>query len=277
MKKVSVIIPVYNEQNSISECLESLKHQTYENLEIIIVDDGSTDKTNEIVKKFKVSLLVQNHKGPGVARNLGAEKADGDILVFVDADMTFDKNFVKDLVAPILENQTIGTFSKNEYVSNADKIWSYCWNINRNAPKNKMLPTNYPDKAPVYRAILKKEFVKVGGFELSGDYTDDWSLSEKLGKKSTVANGAIYYHKNPETFSEVWQQASWIGKNRFMTSTYSRKFKSLVMHSLPVSIFIGIFKSVLRVYPPFFIFKIFYDFSIFLSVVKSFGKITFFK
>src|SRR3989344_8477717 len=126
--KVSVIIPVYNEEKVIQYCLESLKNQTFRDMEIIVVDDGSTDRTQELVKG--VMLLIQDHKGPGEARNFGAKQAKGEILVFVDADMTFDKDFIKELIKPIITEKSKGTFSKDEKVSNWDNIWAKCWNIN---------------------------------------------------------------------------------------------------------------------------------------------------
>src|SRR4030043_470501 len=152
---VAVVIPVYNEEKVIRNCLQSLQKQNYTPVEIIVVDDGSTDKTLKIIGNWKLEignliLLKQNHLGPGPARNLGASKAKGEILVFVDADMTFDKDFIRDLVKPILEGKTIGTFSKNEMVSNKDNPWSICWNINRNVPNDQMLPVSYPNEAPVF-------------------------------------------------------------------------------------------------------------------------------
>src|SRR3989344_828131 len=107
-KLVSAILPVYNEEKTIGDCLKSLFKQTYKSLEIILIDDGSTDQTPQLIKRYreknpsipKIVILNQNHKGPGTARNLGAKYARGEILVFVDADMTFDKNFIKDLITP---------------------------------------------------------------------------------------------------------------------------------------------------------------------------------
>ena len=78
---ISVVIPTYNEEKDIGLCLSSLKEQSYKNLEVIVVDDGSTDKTREIVKKFKkIKLIEGEHKGPGFSRNIGARHAKGDIL-----------------------------------------------------------------------------------------------------------------------------------------------------------------------------------------------------
>ena len=274
-KLVSAIIPVYNEQKDISDCLDSLEKQTYKPIEVIVVDDGSTDKTLDILSSFrptsfKLIVLKQHHAGPGVARNYGAEKSSGEILIFIDADMTFDKNFLRDITLPILQGKTIGTFSKNEVVKNHDNIWSICWNINKNLPPDRMLPKNYPDKAPVFRSILREKFDEVGGFDETGEYTDDWSLSRKLKVRSTVVDGAIYYHKNPPTLKEVWQQARWIGKSEFISGTFLRKIRSLVKYNLLASLIIGIYKSVLSNQPSFIIFKLIYDQAIFISVIKSF-------
>jgi len=269
---ISIIIPVYNEEEVIGDCLKSLLRQSYKPLEIIIVDDGSTDGTIKKILKFNVKVLKQLHKGPGSARNLGSKKAKGEILVFVDADMTFDKNFIRDLVSPILAGKTIGTFSRNEMVKNSENIWSICWNINRNVPPERMLPVNYPDKAPVFRAILKKEFDKVGGFDVTGEYTDDWSLSRKLNTKSTVASGAVYYHMNPSSILEVWKQTRWIGKNEFISGTLLRRLKSVALYSIPFSIVIAFSKSLQKLNLHFFIFKLIYDFAVFNSVLRSFLK-----
>lgn len=285
MKKVSLIIPVYNEEKAIKACLESLFKQSYKNIEIILIDDGSTDNTRQVITNYpstslraskskitNLKLLHQQHKGPGVARNLGASKSTGEILVFVDADMTFDKDFIKDLVQPIINGKTIGTFSKNEMVSNDKNPWSVCWNINRGVPADRMLPGNYPNFAPVFRAILKSEFNRVGGFETTGQYTDDWSLSQKLGAKSTAAPGAIYYHTNPSTLKEVWHQARWIGKNSFLSGNVLRIIKSFLLYNPTASVIIGLYKSTKYKNFQFLIFKLTYDLAVLTSVIKSFSS-----
>ncbi len=279
---VSVIIPTYNEEKSIEDCLESLSKQSFKDLEVIIVDDGSTDNSKIKIQnaklQFKIQnlkLLEQNHFGPGVARNLGASKTSGEILVFVDADMVFDKDFVKNLVAPIISGKSIGTFSKDELVLNKDNFWSKAWNINKNLPINRMHPKNYPDTQPVFRAILKKEFIKAGGFTPIG-YVDDWTISEKLGVLATVAPGAIFYHRNPETLIEVWNQARWIGKSEYK----KRKIKneslmrlvSIIRYSLPFSLIHGI-SGATKIGPSFLVFKIIYDLAVEVSLIRSiFGE-----
>src|SRR3989304_7279664 len=132
MTKLSVIIPTFNEEGSIAGCISSLKNQNYPDLEIIAVDDGSEDRTRGILKGSGVKVLREKHKRPGAAMNLGAKHASGEILIFIDADMTFDKNFLRNLVKPILAGKAKGTFSKYEYVSNWENVWARCWNINQN-------------------------------------------------------------------------------------------------------------------------------------------------
>ena len=268
-KLVSIIIPAYNEEEVIGNCLKSLEKQSYRPLEVIIVDDGSSDNTLKIAKKFNIPVLKQNHQGPGPARNLGASIAKGEILVFADSDMTFDKDFVKDLTKPIIEGKTIGTFSKNEFVANKNDIWSKCWNVNRGWQNDRLFPKNSPDTSPVFRAISKKEFDKVKGFDSHGEYTDDWSLSEKLNKKAILAKDAIYYHSNPSTLIEVWKQAKWFSTNKFISGNLWRKVKSLVFYSLPMSLTIGLFKGVKSKTFTFVLFKNWFDLAVWHTVLKS--------
>ncbi len=269
--KISVIIPTYNEEDVILDCLNSLSKQSLQNFEVIVVDDGSTDKTLQVlselkINNYKLKILKQEHKGAGSGRNLGAKHAKGDILVFVDSDMTFDKNFLKMLVKPILAGKSKGTFSKDEYVSNWNNIWSKCWNKNEGWIDKKRHPKNYPDRQKVFRAILKSEFDKVDGFT-AGGYNDDWSLSEKLGYEATLAEKAIFFHKNPSTLKEIYNHAKWVGKRKYKFGLLGY-LVGLVRSSLPVSIVVGILRSTYYFLPTYLIFKIVYDFGIFVGILN---------
>src|SRR4030042_2819673 len=267
--KLSIIIPTYNGKGVLENCIESLGDQSYKDFEIIVVDDGSTDGTLEILGNLKKSLsnfefTKQNHKGPGAARNLGASAAKGEILVFVDADMTFDVNFLERLTGPIIEGKTKGTFSKEEYVSNWENVWARCWNINEEWEERRRHPQNYPDYQPVFRAILKSEFDKVGGFT-PGGYDDDWSLYGKLGYEAQNAPGAVFYHKNPSSPGEVFRHAKWVGKRKYKMGNMGY-LVALVRSSLPVSAVPGFYKGIRNNYLIFVIFKIVYDFGVFVGV-----------
>jgi len=284
--KISVIIPVYNEEKLILKCLESLGEQSSSDFEVIVVDDGSTDQTVKLIEDFqitnypalpaggksRITLLHQKHKGPGAGRNYGALKAKGDILVFVDADMTFAHDFIKKLTLPIIKDQNKpagrrGTFSKDEYVSNWDNLWVRCWNINEGWEEKRRHPRDYPDKQKVFRAILKSEFDKVGGFDVNRGYNDDWSLSEKLGYEAEIVRDAVFYHKNPDTLKEVFVQSKWVSKREYKFGLFGSVL-ALVRASLPFSILIGIYKSIINCSVRFLIFKIISDFGLFIGIVE---------
>lgn len=262
--KLSIIIPTYNEQKYIEDCLKTLTVQTYSNYEIIVVDDGSTDKTLDKIKNFKVKLLQQKHKGPALARNLGAKESIGEILVFLDADMIFAPDFLEKLVRPILDGIAIGTFSKEEYVSNWDNVWARCWNFNNGIFTNRRHPDNFPDESEVFRAILRKEFLKVNGYDDLG-YTDDNSLSIKLKKKAIVAKGAIYYHANPASIKEIFRDAKWFGKRE--------SFKPSFIDCLKLNPFWSIKSVIKRVIKyrnfHFILFKIVLDFGILCGAIQK--------
>jgi len=264
---ISIIIPTYNEEGDIMACLESLFSQSVKDFEIIIVDDGSTDGTlSEIsILGNKVKVLKQKHLGAGSARNLGAKEAEGEILIFVDADMTFSKNFIEKLVKPIKKRKLRGTFSKEEFVANWHNVWARNWNLNEGWEAKKRHPKDYPDTQWVFRAILRSEFERVGGFD-PGGYTDDWSLGKKLGYKAEKAPGAIFYHKNPETLGEIFAQAKWVGKRKYKLGSLGN-FIALFRASLPISLIIGLFKSIIKLTPSFVVFKVVYDFGLFLGIL----------
>jgi glycosyltransferase involved in cell wall biosynthesis len=267
--KTSIIIPTYNEASVIGECLKSLSGQSYRDFEVIVVDDGSTDNTWKILSeirnsKFEIRKLHGTHTGAGSARNFGAKHAKGGILVFVDADMTFDKNFLSDLIKPIEEGKSKGTFSKNEYVSNWSNAWARCWNINEGWEEKKRHPKSYPDHQSVFRAILRSEFDKVGGFT-PGGYDDDWSLSKKLGYEAVAVPGAVFYHKNPLSLAEIYKHAKWVSKRTYKFGIIGY-LVALVRSSFPVSLCVGLYKSFVNFNLQFTVFKVIYDFGIFVGI-----------
>lgn len=106
--KVSIIIPVYNGETYIDCCLSSCINQTYNNIEIICINDGSTDNTLEHIKKFtnkykNIVLINQNNMGVSVARNVGIQKATGKYLMFVDADDYIAETMVETLLTKLIQ------------------------------------------------------------------------------------------------------------------------------------------------------------------------------
>ena len=116
---VSVIIPMYNTGKYIEQCIGSILTQTHADIEILIVDDGSTDEGLEIVKRYqekdaRVSYFCQKNQGPGTARNLAIAHSEGKYLLFVDADDYLEANYIEELVKTAEENNaqlTIGGYT----------------------------------------------------------------------------------------------------------------------------------------------------------------------
>ena len=102
MKKVSIIVPIYNSEKYLINCLDSLVNQTLDNIEIILINDGSTDDSINIIKKYakKYSNIVyfdKKNEGIGVSRNFGIEKSKGKYIAFVDSDDYVSINFAKNM------------------------------------------------------------------------------------------------------------------------------------------------------------------------------------
>ena len=101
--KVSIIVPVYNVEKYIEKCVNSICQQDYENLQVILIDDGSKDNSGRICDKFseidsRIVVLHQNNSGVSVARNNGLDVAEGKYIGFVDSDDYLEKDYISTLV-----------------------------------------------------------------------------------------------------------------------------------------------------------------------------------
>ena len=110
---ISVIVPVYNVETFLSRCLESITSQTYQNIEIILVDDGSTDSSGEICDSFvkteiRASVIHQKNHGLWHARNTGQKEAKGDFIMFVDSDDYLHVDAIKVLYEALVEHPACG-------------------------------------------------------------------------------------------------------------------------------------------------------------------------
>lgn len=100
MEKVSIIIPVYNKEKYLNRCLQSIDRQGYDNIEVILIDDGSVDKSLQLCEEYKENskyeciVLHQDNMGPSAARNRGLKAATGDFIMFVDADDSIVNNCI---------------------------------------------------------------------------------------------------------------------------------------------------------------------------------------
>ena len=130
--EISVIIPLYNKENIINQCVDSILSQSFENFELIIVNDGSTDNSLEIVKSIhddRIRIIEQKNGGPSKARNTGVKKANGDWIYFIDADDEMLSGTLNHFIRLINNNPNIELFcgevviktSKEKYIAKTYK------------------------------------------------------------------------------------------------------------------------------------------------------------
>lgn len=146
-KKISIIVPVYNVEKYLPKCLDSLVNQTYANIEIICVNDGSPDNSLQILEEYarkdeRIKIINQQNQGVSVARNVGIDNATGDYILFVDADDWLDTKACEIISEVFKENfdlisfnviysdnrKNMFGFEKNASTINNREMWSNCYN-----------------------------------------------------------------------------------------------------------------------------------------------------
>lgn len=223
--KVSVIVPVYNVAEFLPECIESIKKQTYENLEIILVDDGSTDSSGDICDEYAMSdkrIMVYHQQNQGVvtARNIGIENASGEFIAFVDSDDTIAPNFIEFFINNIGDCDFISAGFEDELKNGNKRIRydKFAEGIYKGeAYKNIMLDMLRYDKVTqlndmvlyifnkMYRTEHVKQFYKKVPTDLS--YAEDvvFCCANLLQCKSMVISHECLYHYRYRVTSAVHQ------------------------------------------------------------------------
>lgn len=230
--KITVVIPVYNEEELVDKAIQSLLDQTYKNIEIIVIDDGSIDNTVKKVKQFSlVRLIQQEHSGTGKSWNLGAKLARGKIMVLFAGDMQAPKDFIEKLVRPIINEEAKGTLHDVEYILNADNIWARCWSAKWGKYKGKYVsfvsktPSGW---APNFEAILIDEYLKLGGFDPKRGYADDQSIGGKDPIRFKIIYDCYLYHNYPSSIRDTYFQSRWIGGSFKLKNIWKKALIALV-------------------------------------------------
>lgn len=187
-KIISIIIPAYNAEKYISKCLDSLINQTYKNLEIIVVNDGSTDNTLKILEKYasddnRIKVLNQKNSGASQARNNALKIFSGDYLMFADADDWLDENTCESALNELIENNVdvvmwtyvreFGSLSAVKQIFDEDKIY-----FDKNAVSQRLhrrflglykeelaRPENGECIVPVWGKLYKSEVIRKANAE----------------------------------------------------------------------------------------------------------------
>lgn len=194
--KISVVIPFFNEADKIKQCLKSLSNQNYKNIEIILVDDYSNDRTALIAKEAGYSLgldlkiiRLNRHQERGVARNMGAKKSASNFLLFIDADMKLGKNVIAECVRLMQKNLGIKAVIIPEE-SFGEGFWAKC----RQLEKKCYLGDDMIEAA---RFFGKKAFWNVGGWDEKMVSGEDWDLTRRIRSKYRIGRikSSIYHNE----------------------------------------------------------------------------------
>lgn len=179
--KISVIIPTLNESGYITTLLKALSNQSFQSAEIIVVDAASTDSTIAEIKKFKTVRLYQGNPPVASQRNLGAGKASGDILIFLDADTSPSADFIQKAVKHFNKSDLDATCpwfipdSKNPFLWLIYLFFSSCFFL---------FQYFLPSGAASCLIVRKKIFLKEKGFDSQYKF-EDIELIRRLGNKYT--------------------------------------------------------------------------------------------
>ena len=199
---ISVIVPAYNVENYLERCIKSLQDQTYSDIEILIVDDGSTDQTDRIRKKLAakdkrikcLSYEKQGNYGLSAARNLGIENAAGEYIAFVDSDDFVGPRFLEILY------QNIVRYQADISVCRYQKLDERKTTMHRNGKKEQfpLAECLYVQQEQQYRQ-QKELFERT---ERTKKHHDSKMIEQYTGQQMLEA----WYHKNFETETVVWNK-----------------------------------------------------------------------
>lgn len=205
--KVSVIVPIYNVEKFLSQCLDCLINQTLKDIEIICVNDGSTDNSLQILEEYsqkdeRIKIINQANGGLSSARNSGIKIAQGEFIGFLDSDDYLDLNFYESLYSRAKDtNSDIVTCEYIYKITNNDKKKELFLKVNRNVVtsdvKEKFECLYLPFYCYVQNKIYKKDCIKdnfIEGLTFEDIYFTTTILAEN--NKMAVAKDVAYYYRN---------------------------------------------------------------------------------
>ena len=210
--KVSVIIPTYNYARFIEDCLNSVLSQTYKNLEIIVVDDGSTDNTKEVLSAYgdKIKYIYQENSGLSASRNTGIKNATGKYIQFLDSDDFLHPKSIEHRVQFLTSNPSFKiAVCRNKFFYGYSKIIKNLlnrgWYLHR---ENLDIHHLYVDSiAPTHAFLFDSEVIeKVGFFDTSLKVCEDYDYWLKVLQKGYIPHycrkGVVYHRIHKESMSQ---------------------------------------------------------------------------
>lgn len=251
MRFFSLIIPVYNRPNEIDELLESLTHQTYKNFEVLVVEDGSTDRCDHLIAKYdnklKLHYYFKPNTGQGFSRNFGFEKATGEYFIVFDSDCLIPQHYLQ-TVSDHLDKTPLDAFGgpdkAMENFTPIQRAISYSmtsvFTTGGIRGGEKRLGAFHPRSFNM--GISKKVFEETHGYiitRMGEDIEFSIRIIEK-GFKTGLIPDAYVYHKRRTSLGQFYKQLRFFGRARINISRFYPKEVKLV-HTFPLLFTLGLF------------------------------------
>lgn len=193
MTKVSVIIPTYQSEAYISQAIESVLKQSYKDFEIIIVDDGSKDNTDKILKTYSsnnfIKMIFQKNQGPSTARNRGINESSGEYIAFLDSDDIWLPDKLEKQIKVMENDPLIGLVYSDTYFFDSEKIWpktSFRFQIpGKGSVFNTLFVENF---IPLLTVIIRRTCMDANNlFNSEFEPAEDYDLWLRVSQKMKIA------------------------------------------------------------------------------------------
>lgn len=278
----SIVIPLYNRPDEVDELLESLCKQTDKQFEVIIIEDGSTRKSDTVVENYRDKLdlcyFEKPNSGPGLARNAGAERAKYDYLIFFDSDCIIPPDYIETVSHSLRQkyadayggpDAALPTFSTTQKAINYSMTSFFTTGGIRGGKKSmeKFTPRSFN------LGVSKEAFNTIGGYSMMRFGEDiDFSLRlQKNGFRTMLIPGAFVYHKRRSTFRQFFKQVHNSGIAR-INLHLSHPGSLKIVHLLPALFVVGMTLSLVLSlhYPAFLLIPLCYSLLLFIdSLIKN--------
>jgi glycosyltransferase involved in cell wall biosynthesis len=249
--RYSIVIPVYNRPQEVDELLASLTHQTFRNFEVIIVEDGSTNRSDTVAEKYSGKLAIQYffkpNSGPGPSRNFGFTHALGDYLVVFDSDCIIPETYF----AAVEESLRMhgwdawgGPDRAHENFTDLQRAMGYTMSsvLTTGGIRGGKKHLGWFQPRSFNMGISRRVFEVTGGFKFER-FAEDIEFSIRMRRhefKVGLIADAFVYHKRRTDFSQFYKQVSNFGKGRALVGqAYPEEVK--ITHWFPAFFVIGIF------------------------------------
>lgn len=206
--KVSIIVPVYNGEQYLEQCLNSICKQTYRNLEVLVIDDGSKDNSLTIIKQFvnlddRIKVISTENNGQAIARKIALEQASGEYIGFIDADDWVEPMFIRELVDGIeidradiaVVGYTMYFDKEQKYVPMSDSQISL--NLEGDAIDFEWITSNH-FKGFLCDKLFKKEQLQIVNFDQGYNFMEDVAIIDQLIpriSRITYVGKSLYYYR----------------------------------------------------------------------------------